>query len=257
MHTSQRQLLVLDSKFRTNPEDKDHLYKFKLNAKIRFNGNIKLEQFIFQNSQYVFSAEKKSDKIIYTEEGGLPMTINLKGTFDNTDAFVKGFNETMSNNGIQIRMKYTASLYEFQIQHLNGINFSLNDYYDVANEEHNGSFLSLIGFGKTNQGSNVYTNINTPKLFSQRLIFISLPELGTYSIATKGIYSSSKPYTYIVLSKPGFEIVANINNTFANEFYVNGRDIDELSVRIHDSDGLPFVNNKGNANFIIVLSYQK
>ena len=44
---SQRQLLVLDSKFRTNPEEKDHLYKFKLNAKIRFNGMIKLEQFIF------------------------------------------------------------------------------------------------------------------------------------------------------------------------------------------------------------------
>ena len=134
----QRHLLVLDSKFRVNPEDKEHLYKFKLNARIRFNGNIKLEQFIFQNSQYVFSSEKKSDRFIYTEEGGennsLPVTINLKGTFDNTDAFVKGFNETMSSNGIQIRMKYTASLYEFQIQHLDGINFSLNDYYDDAND---------------------------------------------------------------------------------------------------------------------------
>ena len=82
-----------------------------------------------------------------------------------------------------------------------------------------------------------------------------MPELGTYSITTKGINSSSKPYTYLVVSKPGFEIVANINNTFANEFYVNDRDVDEISVRIHDSDGLPFVNNKGNANFIIVLSY--
>ena len=66
----QRHLLVLDSKFRINPEDKEHLYKFKLNARIRFNGNIKLEQFIFQNSQYVFSSEKKSDRFIYTEEGG-------------------------------------------------------------------------------------------------------------------------------------------------------------------------------------------
>ena len=55
---TQRHLLVLDSKFRINPEDKEHLYKFKLNARIRFNGNIKLEQFIFQNSQYVFSSEK-------------------------------------------------------------------------------------------------------------------------------------------------------------------------------------------------------
>ena len=58
-----------------------------------------------------------------------------------------------------------------------------------------------------------------------------------------------------MLSKPGFEIVSNINNTFANEFYVKDKDIDEFSVRIHDSDGLPFVNNKGNANFIIILSY--
>ena len=83
----QRQLLVLDSKFRKNPEDKDHLYKLKLNARIRFNGKIKLEQFIFQNSQYVFSPEKKSDRFIYTEEGTesnpLPVTINIKGMFDN------------------------------------------------------------------------------------------------------------------------------------------------------------------------------
>ena len=50
------------------------------------------------------------------------------------------------------------------------------------------------------------------------------------------------------------EIVSNINNTFANEFYVKDKDIDELSVRIHDSGGLPFANNKGN-NFIIILSY--
>ena len=91
----QRQLLVLDSKFRTNPEDKDHLYKFKLNARIRFNGKIELEQFIFQNSQYVFSPEKKSDRFTYTEEGNLPVTISIKGMFDNTDAFVKGFNEVM------------------------------------------------------------------------------------------------------------------------------------------------------------------
>ena len=249
--TSQRQILVLDSKFRTNPEDKDHLYKFKLNARIRFNGMIKLEQFIFQNSQYVFSPEKRSDKFIYTEEGNDPINININGMFDNIDAFVKGFNDVMSINGIQIRMKYTASLYEIKILRNDNqdTKFSLEEYYD------DGTFMDLIGFRRSNEGSNVYTNINTPKLFSQRIIFISIPELGTYSITTRGINSSSKPYTYLVLSKPGFEIVANINNTFANEFYVNDRDIDELSVRIHDSDGLPFVNNKSNANFIIVLSY--
>jgi len=244
-----RQLLVLDTKFRTNPEDKDHLYKFKLNGRIRFDGMIKLEQFIFQNSQYVFSSEKKTDKFIYTEGTNDPVVNNLKGMFDNTDTFVKYFNEIMSNNDIRIRMTYIASLYEIKIQHLDGINFSLGEYYD------DGKFMDLIGFKKLNQGANVYTNVNTPKLFSQRLIYISIPELGTYSITTKGISSSLKPYTYLVLSKPGFEIVSNINNTFANEFYVRDKEIDEFSIRIHDSDGLPFANNKGNANFIIILSY--
>ena len=94
-----------------------------------------------------------------------------------------------------------------------------------------------------------------PQSFSHRDLYLFLCLNSVHTIITKGINSSSKPYTYLVLSKPGFEIVANINNTFANEFYVNDRDIDELSVRIHDSDALPFVNNKGNANFIIVLSY--
>ena len=258
--TSQRQILVLDSKFRTNPEDKDHLYKFKLNARIKFDGMIRLEQFIFQNSQYVFSSDKKTDKFIYTEEGQDgnpqdPVVISLKGMFDNTDTFVKYFNEVMSNNDIRIRMTYISALYEIKIQHLDGINFSLGDYYDDGTDVFPSSFMDLIGFKRLNQGANVYTNVNTPKLFSQRLIYISFPELGTYSITTKGINSSSKPYTYLVLSKPGFEIVSNINNTFANEFYVKDKEIDELSIRIHDSDGLPFANNKGNANFIIILSY--
>ena len=150
-----RQLLVLDTKFRTNPEDKDHLYKFKLNGRIRFDGMIKLEQFIFQNSQYVFSSEKKTDKFIYTEDTNDPVVINLKGMFDNTDTFVKYFNEIMSNNDIRIRMTYIASLYEIKIQHLDGINFSLGEYYD------DGTMMELIGFKKLNQGANVYTNVNT------------------------------------------------------------------------------------------------
>ena len=77
---------------------------------------IRLEQFIFQNSQYVFSSEKKTDKFIYTEEGH-DHTINLKGMFDNTDSFVKYFNEIMSNNDIRIRMTYISALYEIKIQH--------------------------------------------------------------------------------------------------------------------------------------------
>jgi len=94
-------------------------------------------------------------------------------------------------------------------------------------------------------------NENVPKLFSQRPIYISLPEVGVYS----AIIRNSKPFTFLVLSKPGFEIVSNINNTFENNFYVKDKEIDELTIKIHDSDGLPFANSKGNANFIIILSY--
>ena len=54
--------------------------------------------------------------------------------------------------------------------------------------------MGLIGFNRLKQGSNFYTNVDTPKLFSQRLIFISMPELGTYSITAKGINTSSKPF---------------------------------------------------------------
>ena len=89
-------------------------------------------------------------------------------------------------------MIYISALYEIRIQHLDGINFSLEDCYDEGN-----SLMDLIGFKKLNQGNNVYTNVNTPKLFSQSLIYISIPELGTYSITTKGISSSSKPYTIV------------------------------------------------------------
>ena len=153
---SQRQLLVLDSTFCTNPEDKDHLYKFKFNARIKFNGMIKLEQFIFQNSQYVFSSEKKSDRLIYTKDGNPPMTINIKGMFDNTDSFVKHFNEIMTTNGIRIRMKYTASLYEIQIQHLDGTNFSLEEYYD------DGTFMDLISSSCVRRKS--FSNTSPPQL---------------------------------------------------------------------------------------------
>ena len=79
----------------------------------------------------MFSSEKKTDKFIYTEEGeeGNPRdhTINLKSMFDNTDSFVKYFNELMSNNDIRIRMTCISALYEIKIQHLDGVNFSLGE----------------------------------------------------------------------------------------------------------------------------------
>ena len=80
--------------------------------------------------------------------------------FDNTDSFVKYFNEIMSNNDIRIRMTYISSLYEIKIQHLDGINFSLSEYYDEGDSSlssiMSSSLLSLIGFKKLNQGANVY-----------------------------------------------------------------------------------------------------
>ena len=239
-----RNTLVLDSKFRTNPEDKEHVYKFKLNTKMIINGSIRLEQFIFQNSQYVFSQEKRSNKFIYTEDD-VPTTITFEGMYDNADTFIKQLNIVLTSLSLPIRITYSNVLYEFKIQHLQGHIFSLEEYYT------DGNFMDLIGFKRCMQGANVYTNVNVPKLFAQRPIYISIPEIGTYSTMTRGM----KPYTFLVLSKPGFEIVSNINNTFNNEFNVKDKELDELTIRIHDSDGLPFANNKGNANFIIILNY--
>ena len=112
----QKQILVLDSKYRTNIEDTDgQEYKFKLTKNIRFNGTVRLEQFLFQNSQYVFSNQKRSDKFIYTDNQGNIATITLQGKFDTTNDFVKRFNELTSI--LNIKMQYTPYLYEFQIQH--------------------------------------------------------------------------------------------------------------------------------------------
>ena len=75
---SQKQLLVLDSKYRTNAENTDgDAFKFKLTKNIKINGLVRLEQFLFQSSQYVFSSEKKSNKFIYTDSQGLLTTVTL------------------------------------------------------------------------------------------------------------------------------------------------------------------------------------
>ena len=55
----------------------------------------------------------------------------------------------------------------------------MDDYYDDGIMT-GISFLTLIGFKNLNQGANVYTNVNTPKPFSQRLIYISIP--GTWNV---------------------------------------------------------------------------
>ena len=240
----QRQLLILESKYRTNIEDTNGSeYKFKLKTNINANGTMRLEQFIFQNSQYTFSSEKKSDKFIFSNNVGIPTTVTIQGKFDTIDDFVKRFNTVTS--GLNLFMQYTSYLYEIKIIHTQGQTFSLSEYYD------DGTFISLIGYSKVNQGQNTYTNIDTPKLFSQKLIYITIPELGSYNVTTK----DSRPFTFAVLTQQGFEVVANINNTFANSFYVSNKNLDELTVRIYSSDGLSFVNNKGNANFVMILSY--
>ena len=240
----QKQLLILESKYRTNTQDTNGSeYKFKLKSNVNINGTVRLEQFIFQNSQYTFSADKKSDKFVFTSNTGIPTTITIQGKFDTIDDFVKRFN--ILTAGLNITMIYTSYLYEIKITHTQGLNFSLSEYYD------DGTFMSLIGYNKVNQGLNTYTNNDTPKLFSQNLIYITIPELGCYNVTTK----DSRPFTFAVLSQQGFEVVANINNTFANSFYVSNKNLDELTVRICSSDGLSFINNKGNANFVMILSY--
>ena len=63
-------------------------------------------------------------------------------------------------------MIYTSYLYEIKITHTQELNFGLSEYYT------DGTFMSLIGYNKLNQGLNTYTNTDTPKLFSQNLIYI-------------------------------------------------------------------------------------
>ena len=87
--------------------------------------------------------------------------------------------------------------------------------------------------------------------FQPKDMYISIPELGT----TNSITKNSRPFTFIVLSQPGFEIVSNINNTIENTFFVSNKDLDELTIQIRGADGLPFVNNKGSGNVILILSY--
>ena len=240
----QRQLLILESKYRTNPQDTNGSeYKFKLKTNINVNGTVRLEQFIFQNSQYTFSSDKKSDKFIFTDNAGIPTTITIQGKFDTIDDFVKRFN--ILTDDLNIKMEYTPYLYEIKIMHKQAQTFSLSEYYN------DGTFMNLIGYNKVNQGQSSYSNIDTPKLFSQNLIYISIPELGMYNVTTK----DSRPFTFAVVTQQGFEVVSNINNTFANSFYVSNKNLDELSVRICSSDGLSFVNNKGNANFVMIISY--
>ena len=72
----QKQLLILESKYRTNTQDTNGSeYKFKLKANINVNGIVRLEQFIFQNSQCTFSADKKSDKFIFINNAGVSNNI--------------------------------------------------------------------------------------------------------------------------------------------------------------------------------------
>ena len=67
--------------------------------------------------------------------------------------------------------------------------------------------MSLIGYNKLNQGLNTDTNTDTPKLFSQKLIYITIPELGCYAVTTK----DSRPFTFAVLTQQGFEVLAQIS----------------------------------------------
>ena len=148
----------------------------------------------------------------------------------------------MNNVNTLVKMTYTPQTYEFKIQHTQGAIFTFDEYYP------DGNFMGLLGFPPVNEGSSFYTNTLTPKLFSQQLIYITIPELAQYN-------TFKFPFTFLLISQPGFEIISNINNTFANEIKVHDQMLDELTIQIRSSDGLPFVNNKGEANFIMILSY--
>ena len=100
--------------------------------------------------------------------------------------------------------------------------FGPSEYYT------DGTFMSLIGYNKLNQGQNTYTNTDTQKLLSQNLIYTTIPELGCYNVTTK----DSKPFTFAVLTQQGFEVLANTNNKFVNSFYIRNKNLDELTVRI-------------------------
>ncbi len=72
-----------------------------INKRIQLNGIIILEQFVFQNSQYTFSEEKKTNKFFIDNT-----EYEILGKFDTVDAFVKHFN-TLNPN---IKMVYYPHL---------------------------------------------------------------------------------------------------------------------------------------------------
>ncbi len=77
-------------------------YRFKLNKRIHLNGIIRLEQFVFQNLQYTFSQEKKTNKFFIDNT-----EYEILGKFDTVDVFVKHFN-TLNPN---IKMVYYPHLF--------------------------------------------------------------------------------------------------------------------------------------------------
>lgn len=239
-------ILVLDSRYRYNKEDNSgYEYKFKLNRTLKLSGNVKLEQFVFQNSQYTFSSENKSNKFIFeniTVPSG-PIPITITGTFNNIDDFLKAFNDAV--NPYNITLSFNKQLYELTLRHSYGYQFKFNEFYD------NGGFMNMIGFNKINEGSTSYTNVNIPKLFSQSLIYITIHEIGLINTFVE----NSKPYTFAITTQSGFEISYSQNNTFENTFYVDNRETDVLTIQIRNNDGLPFYNDKGDASFILILSY--
>jgi hypothetical protein len=242
-----KQTIVLDSRYRINPEVTDgSIYKFRTSTHLNFKSTVRMEQFIFQNSQYVFSDEKGTSTLNFTINNQ-ETTVKFYGTFTTVDDFIKAFNKTMDDNQLpNIRISYNVFLNESQIQNTDQKVFTLSGK----------GFLDLLGYQDNLQGQMFYKNTNVPKLFNQDLIYITIPELGYYTSVIKGISGgTTMNYTFMVLSPPGFQITSTYNNTFENDFYTGVKSLDELSVIIRGPDGKAFVNNKGNASFIIILSF--
>ena len=240
-----RSILLLDSRNKINNDSDGYEFRFKLNKYIDMKGKVKIESFVFQNSEYVFSSKNKSDKFVFenlTTETG-PIIVCITGTFTDATSFVQKFNSLMSI--YNVKMTYTPELYEFKVMHTGGNLIRFDDFYGES-----GNFMTLIGFQTTNTGSSFYTNTRIPKMFSYQNIFIYIPEFGTYDCYTSG----SKPFTFLIHSKPSFETVIKNNETYSYELR-KPITVGELTVQLRNDSGHTFLNAKEDINFKLVLSY--
>lgn len=242
-----RKQILLDSRYNLSPDVNNKGYSFKFDKVIEMSaGELRIENFIFQNSEYVFSSanERKTERFIFqnvTQDGPL-YDFTIKGTFADANSFLSKFNSLLTSHNV--KMTYNAEELEFKIFHTGGDVFKFSDYYD------DGKFMEMLGFEHTNEGANFYVNTKIPKLFSTQNLFIYMDEIGAYDGQVVGI----QPYTFVIQTKPSFETIINNNETYAFPLAFP-LSIKNLTIHLKNDSGLSFSNVKSNANFKMVLSY--